>query len=244
MINWTIINDIFYMKRNNKLEYTLCIETTSNICGVALCLNNRIIYENNIDNGLNHSITLFDNIVDSLKCAGIDSNSLSHIKVSSGPGSFTGIRIGVSAALGMSIPYNTPIEYIDTLDTFLHGINTKNSIIISMIDARNERAYVSCYDGTNHNKVLDDQVIFIKDLVNLINKHFVKKQCIIYFVGPGAKVYKNYLSNSLNNKIKYVIKNTIIKSGNLYYSNGSISNCPIINYILASKAERESLVKR
>ena len=90
------------MKNIKSKNYILCLETTSNICGVAIICNDKILYENNLDKGLNHSITLFDNIDIALKKTKLSIKDIDVIKVSTGPGSFTGLRIGIAAALGLS----------------------------------------------------------------------------------------------------------------------------------------------
>ena len=220
-------------------KYILCIETTSSICGISLCSKEKLIYKSDLDLGLNHSVTLFNSIIKTFNKFKIDMNCIELIKVSSGPGSFTGIRIGISTALGLSTPYNTKIEYIDTLDTFCKDLYEENSILISMIDAKNDRAYISVYNGSNHNKLLNDQVIFIKDLVFLINKHFANTNYKIYFLGPGAIAYKNYLKANLTPSTNIRFTNNIIESGNLRFVKGKCSKIPLINYVLASKAERE-----
>ena len=109
------------MCKINHKNIILCIETTSNICGVALIDGNKVLYEKNLDTGLNHSITLFSNIQNALNKLNINISDIKLIKVSNGPGSFTGLRIGIAAALGLSKPYNTNIEYVDTLDSLAYN---------------------------------------------------------------------------------------------------------------------------
>ena len=220
-------------------KYTLCLETTSSVCGVSICENDKLIYKCDQDLGLNHSVTLFNSIDKAFSKLKIDMKSVDLIKVSSGPGSFTGIRIGISAALGLAIPYYTSIQYIDTLDTFYKDLYKDKSLLISLIDARNDRAYISIYNGVNHKKLLNDQVIYIKDLVYLINKHFKSMDSTIYFLGPGALAYKEFLILNIASNIKFDFKNNRIESGNLRFVKSKASKIPQINYVLASKAERE-----
>lgn len=213
-------------------KYIVCIETTSEVCGVSIGLDNKIIYSSNLNLGLNHSITLFENINNALSSLKIDMANVSKIKVSSGPGSFTGIRIGIACALGLSTPYNTKIEYVDTLDSLSFFID--KGLVCSLIDARVDRVYFSMY--YNHKKLIKDIIININDLIYLLNKHF--KNISLNLVGSGAIYYKKNFDGAL--KVDYKIyEDNIISSDNLLFAKGKISKTPIINYLLSSKAERE-----
>ena len=226
------------MKYNTKLEYVLCIETTSEICSVAIYSHDLLVDEINYDLGLNHSITLFTAINDLLIKNNINTKYVSKIKVSCGPGSFTGIRIGIACASGLSKANNIPIEYIDTLDSLTANAGSKSDFILSMIDARNNRVYFSFFD-TNYNKLIKDTVVDINDLIGLLNKYFVKKNVSIIFVGNGAKIYKNELKKKMNIKFNILNSNLSLKASFMQYKNGIIDKKPYINYILASKAEKE-----
>ena len=226
------------MKYNTKLEYVLCIETTSEICSVAIYSHDLLVDEINYDLGLNHSVTLFTAINDLLIKNNIDTKYVSKIKVSCGPGSFTCIRIGIACASGLSKANNIPIEYIDTLDSLTANAGSKSDFILSMIDARNNRVYFSFFD-TNYNKLIKDTVVDINDLIGLLNKYFGKKNVSIIFVGNGAKIYKNELKKKLNIKFNILNSNLSLKASFMQYKNGIIDKKPYINYILASKAEKE-----
>ena len=251
------------MNNINVKNNILCIETTSNICGVAIVCNNRIVYENNIDNGLNHSITLFDNISNALKKSNIDIKNINVIKVSNGPGSFTGLRIGIAAALGLSKPYNTKIEYVDTLDSLAHNLlsfHVKdenivrptigfkkacicNHFILSMIDARVDRVYISLFNGITFEKLSKDSIVTIDELCKNLNKLFINKKIDFTLVGSGAINYKNILKDKLNINFKIYDKFSYLRASSLANTSGIISQIPFTNYLLASKAEREKFNK-
>ena len=225
----------------NKLSdnMILTIETTSNICGVSLISNNKAIYDNDLNNGLNHSVSLCDNIDKALKYNKIDMSNIGVIKVSNGPGSFTGIRIGVSTALGLSKPYNTRIEYIDTLDSLAYNVKNKNDIIISMIDAKCDRAYISLYYSKTLKKVYKDYIVNIFSLCDELNNYFSNKNISFSFVGSAAVNYKKILKNKLLIKYKIYEAQSVLKSSALGFISGSTSLIPDLNYLLSSKAERE-----
>lgn len=227
------------MKKSDNSKRILTIETTSEICGVSIVEDNIILFENNINNGFNHSITLFDNIFNALKKCKIDVKDIDIIKVSNGPGSFTGIRIGVAAAVGLSEMYNTNIEYIDTLDSLAYNVHGKGDIIISMIDAKNDRVYSALYFSNGPKKIYNDFIINVYDLCNELNKNFKKTNICFSLVGSGAINYKKIFDKEL--KIKYSIlkKQSSLKASSLAFVKGDKYNIPNINYLLSSKAERE-----
>ena len=220
-------------------SYYLAIETTGRICGVAIGDNDKVLYESNLDLGLNHSVTLFNNIYDGVKKLGISFNDIKLIKVSMGPGSFTGIRIGIATALGISKANNIPIEYVDTLDSLAHNAKNNTSFVLSMIDARVSRVYLGFYENRTYRKLVNDYIINTSDLIGLLNKYFSDSNISFVFVGDGAVKYNDIFYKYL--KINYSIMNTNndLMASSLLLTKGVISNEPIINYMLASKAERE-----
>ena len=220
-------------------SYYLAIETTGRICGVAIGDNDKVLYESNLDLGLNHSVTLFNNIYDGVKKLGISFNDIKLIKVSMGPGSFTGIRIGIATALGISKANNIPIEYVDTLDSLAHNAKNNTSFVLSMIDARVSRVYLGFYENRTYRKLVNDYIINTSDLISLLNKYFSDSNISFVFVGDGAVKYKDVFYKDL--KINFSIMNTNndLMASSLLLTKGVISNEPIINYMLASKAERE-----
>lgn len=225
--------------KNKVNNYILAIDTTSKICGVAVISADRIVTETNLDRGLNHSVTLFDNIDNALKKSRITMKDVDRIKVSNGPGSFTGIRIGISAAVGLSEKYNTKIEYIDTLDALAYNIKGNDDIIISMIDARVDRVYLSVYDSKTLKKYTNDTVANIEELTKLLNRYSKSKNISLAFVGDGAINYKDYFTNNLNVKFKIYDKDSLLRASSVAFAKGKTSKVPVINYLLASKAERE-----
>lgn len=253
------------MKKYNNKNCILAIETTSNICGVAIINNNKVIYENNLDKGLNHSITLFENIDNAFKKTKLDIKDIDLIKVSNGPGSFTGLRIGIAAALGLSKPYNTLIEYIDTLDSLAYNIKGTmcknysieeynkqalkchnyndmyacNHFIISMIDAKVNRIYMSVYNAITLKKLSIDSIVSIDELCEILNKYFVNTNVEFLFVGSGAVNYKNIFKNQLKINYNILEKVSNLSASSLAFTNGIVSEVPFINYMLASKAERD-----
>ena len=227
------------MKKLDNKYTVLAIETTGKICGVSLITNNKIIYENNINSGLNHSVTLFNNINDALEATKTNISKINEIKVSNGPGSFTGIRIGVAAAIGLSEKYNTKISYVDTLDGLAYNIKNKGDVIISMIDAKYDRDYISIYFSSSLKKVYKDYIINVYDLCDMLNKNFKNCNIEFSFIGDGAVNYKNIITSNLNINYKIYTKYSSLKSSSIGFVDGEKFLKPDINYLIKPKAERE-----
>jgi tRNA threonylcarbamoyladenosine biosynthesis protein TsaB len=134
-------------------NYILAIETATKLCSVGIAKNGELIaiIELNNDN-YTHAENIHPFIVESLEKAGIQASELSAVSVSKGPGSYTGLRIGVSAAKGLSYALNIPLIGIETLDILALAIQseyknlTSESVICPVIDARRMEVFTRWYD--------------------------------------------------------------------------------------------------
>ena len=104
------------------MAYLLHIETTSTICSVSISENERIISSKEMNDGYSHAENLHLFIKEVINESNITINDLSAISISSGPGSYTGLRIGFSAAKGLSYALNIPLIKIDTLKSLSNSI--------------------------------------------------------------------------------------------------------------------------
>lgn len=133
----------------------LCLETATHVCSVALCNQSGVITFRDNEEGRSHAslLTVFiDNI---LKEQGINTSDLDAVAVSKGPGSFTGLRIGVSAAKGIAYASSIPLIGVDTTLSMFHGfLNSAKSeydftdkdLFIPAIDARRMEIYYSVFN--------------------------------------------------------------------------------------------------
>ena len=132
--------------------YILHLETSTKVCSVALSLNGKMIaLKETEEDGYSHgeNLTLF--IQDVLIQADISLKDLKAISVASGPGSYTGLRIGTSTAKGLCYPLNIPLIAIDSL-TCLKEIALEkhtNTTLCSLIDARRMEVYNLFYSSSN-----------------------------------------------------------------------------------------------
>jgi len=132
--------------------HILHIETSTKVCSVALSLNGKTIsLKETEEDGYSHgeNLTLF--IQDVLKQADISLKDINAVSVASGPGSYTGLRIGVSTAKGLCYPLNIPLIAIDALTSLKEIAKVKypESTLSPLIDARRMEVYNSFYSSSN-----------------------------------------------------------------------------------------------
>jgi tRNA threonylcarbamoyladenosine biosynthesis protein TsaB len=175
----------------------LNIETATKVCSVSLSINGKLIgLKETNDLQYEHAEKLFPFIEEILKESKISFKNLNAIAVSKGPGSYTGLRIGVSAAKGLCYALNIPLVGVSTLQSMAAGMKKKRSdyeLFCPMIDARRMEVYTAIYDQNNNLKRKIEALIvnenFCADIL-LNNK--------IVFFGDGAKKIEEILKINSN----------------------------------------------
>jgi tRNA threonylcarbamoyladenosine biosynthesis protein TsaB len=159
------------------LSYILNIETTTKNCSVSLAKDGKTLLCKEIaDQGYSHAEKLHVFIEEILKETKINFQEIKAIAVSKGPGSYTGLRIGVSTAKGLCYALGIPLISVDTMQVLAKQVITDNGLIVPMIDARRMEVYSAVFDS-NYNKIKDVQAeILTEDSYAEIDKN-------TYFVG-------------------------------------------------------------
>lgn len=126
----------------------LCIETATTNCSVALSDGGRVLAEKSVNEGYSHAEKLTLMIMDVLSDAGKTLAQTDAIAVSSGPGSYTGLRIGVSTAKGLCYGLDKPLISISTLEAMANGMKAESNgaLLCPMIDARRMEVYCALFD--------------------------------------------------------------------------------------------------
>lgn len=162
----------------------LCIDTSSTLCSVAILEDTILINKLELNNGLTHSETLMPLIKKLLDESNLSLNQIDLIVSDIGPGSFTGIRIGVSTAKAFSDSLNIPCVGISSLEVLAYNVKT-NGIICSSINCKNDNCYFSLYELIDGNyTVLEEPCAkTVSEVLDLLDKKYSDKS--IEFVGDG-----------------------------------------------------------
>lgn len=200
------------------MSYILSIETATKNCSVALSLNGEtLVCKELAEENFGHAEKLHIFINDVLASQNLTLNNLSAVAVSKGPGSYTGLRIGVSTAKGLCYALNIPLIAIDTLAVLAAAVKIENGVIIPMIDARRMEVFTQNFtcDGKVINEayaliIEEDSLSAIQGEIHLCGdgafkcKEVLAQQNIIYHedvLYPSAKyismlAYKKFLDNT------------------------------------------------
>jgi tRNA threonylcarbamoyladenosine biosynthesis protein TsaB len=173
------------------VAYILSIETSTTNCSVSLSFEGEtLVLKEDYDNNYSHAERLHVYIDQVLKQADIISSQLDAIAVSKGPGSYTGLRIGVSAAKGLCFALGKPLIAISTLEVLSHQVKTKEGIIIPMLDARRLEVYSAIFDN-GYNRLRETQA-------QVLNEDSFKsylEDSKVTFIGNGVSKTKGLINH-------------------------------------------------
>ena len=145
------------------MGFILNLETATKNCSVCLAQDGEVaVLKEFAGDGYAHAEKLHVFIEEALQEACITFKDIDAVAVSRGPGSYTGLRIGVSAAKGLCYALNIPLIAIDTLEVLAHKLSVKEGVIVPMIDARRMEAYTAIYDN-DYNKTRETKAEIITE---------------------------------------------------------------------------------
>ena len=179
----------------------LNIETSTTVCSVILAENGNIISKKETDEKNSHSSLLTVFIEEMFKELEINLSDIDAVAVSKGPGSYTGLRIGVSTAKGIAYGINKKLISVSTLQSMAWGMKqyllknkiefNENTLFCPMIDARRMEVYTAFYD-TNINMIKEISAEIIDE--NSFNNLLINNK--VYFFGDGANKCKTSITNN------------------------------------------------
>lgn len=198
---------------------TLCIDTSSKICAVAILDNDKLVKKIELNNGLTHSESLMPIIKDIFEETNLTLNDINLLICDIGPGSFTGIRIGIATVKAFSDSFNIPIIGVSSLTSLAYNVKNEG-LICSLIDCKNNNCYYSLYELKNNTYTLleEPSADSIENCIKLLNYKYNNQK--ITFVGDGALIYREHILSDCNNS-------------SIYFSDDEINDINILNLGLA-----------
>jgi N6-L-threonylcarbamoyladenine synthase len=181
-------------KRSSTKMYILGIDTSCKSGAVALySTETGIVSKMSIVVNLNHSDTIMEAVDCVLKFSGIKKRELSAIAVTIGPGSFTGVRVGLAVAMGIAFSLGIKIKAISTLDILAMQVSAESELVIPLVDARKGRVFYSVYKNEDGIKTKMEEYSDIELAVLLEN--YKEKKTV--FTGDGAKNYRSEIEKTM-----------------------------------------------
>ena len=198
----------------------LSIDTASDVCGVSILENNNLIEKFDEITKESHSQKLMPIIENAFKKTNLTIDDIDLIVCDVGPGSFTGIRIGVATVKAFCDSKDiTPIG-ISSLEALAYSIKNNSNIICSIINAKNDNCYFALYEKNKDNTLqtlIEPEAENIDTILSILNSYNLDtlNNQVISFVGDGSKVYKDKILEVFPNSIIADEKNDILDSYNL-----------------------------
>ena len=177
----------------------LAFETTAKAGSVALYENGKLLGEQYQNTGLTHSQTLMVMAEDLLKQCGKTVSDVTAVAVAEGPGSFTGVRIGVAAAKGFAWGKNIPCYGVSTLEAMAETLGIFEGYVCSVMDARRSQVYNALFyvNRSSIERVKEDRAIALSEL----SEELKTLDGPIYLVGDGSDLTYRTLSDEIPNLV-------------------------------------------
>lgn len=169
----------------------LGIDTSANVASAAICEigeNPRVIASGSINTKLTHSQTLMPFIESLLSNSKTELSDIDAFAVSVGPGSFTGLRIGVSAIKGMAYGLNKPCKAVSTLLGLAYNFTVTDCVLCAVMDARCNQVYNALFEIKDGkvSRITEDRALFIPELLEELDEKYSDKRIIL--AGDGAEL--------------------------------------------------------
>lgn len=220
----------------------LGIDASAITAGCALCEGDKIVAEQFLNTRHTHSETLLPMISSMLKSAGVELSDLEKIAVSAGPGSFTGLRIGISTAKGLADAAGKPCVSVSTLEAIANNFLGVDGVICACMDARCKQVYNALFKSENGviTRLCEDRAISLADL----SAELEKLDGNVILAGDGAELVHSFTEG------KYTLSPPLMRfqrgSGVCFAALNAPEIAPAAlmpTYLRLPQAERERLAR-
>lgn len=234
----------------------LSVESSSVVAGAAIVSDDKIIYEGFLNFKKNHSCVLMPMVEAAFEASGFGLKDIDVFAVTSGPGSFTGLRIGIATVKGLSAASGKPIAPIPTLDALAYNIpvdiikcqtSSQSAIVCPILDARRDQVYTSIYNWQNNGYIRlgDYMALPVTELAEIL----ICYNEPVVFVGDGIPVYKDFLRAKMQDRalfapphLMYQRPSVIALLGAKYFRDGLCVDSAQLQpfYLRKSQAEQKA----
>ncbi len=224
----------------------LSVDTSSNVATVAVTDDEKLVCEILVNTKKTHSQTLMPMIDSALKQSELEISDIDLIASANGPGSFTGLRIGVSAVKGLAHAMDIPVVGVSILTAMAYNLPFCEYVISPILDARRDQVYNAVYEWSDGElkEVFKPRALSVDELID----EFLTSEKKVVFLGDGVSVHREYIKEKLGDKAVFapVSANEQRASGlaaaaKKLYDEGKAVSCyelaPI--YLRKPQAERE-----
>lgn len=175
----------------------LSIDSSSQVATVALVKDDSLISEYTLNYKREHSVLVMDMVEKLLKDNNLDINDIDGFVVSKGPGSFTGLRIGMATVKGLSFGSNKPYVSVSSLDALAYSLINFDGIICPIMDALRDNVYTCLYKNENGSLIplINHSALDLSELTEILKEKNEK----VIFTGDGVSKHKEYLLNNVPN---------------------------------------------
>ncbi|MCR5272422.1 MAG: tRNA (adenosine(37)-N6)-threonylcarbamoyltransferase complex dimerization subunit type 1 TsaB [Lachnospiraceae bacterium] len=226
----------------------LALDSSSLVAGVAVLCDEKLVGEFTVNYKKTHSQTLLPMLDMLAKMIELDMNTLDAIAITSGPGSFTGLRIGSATAKGLAMALDKPIIPVKTVDALAYNLWGSANLVCPIMNARRNQTYTGLYEFKDGEMVtLKEQcAVDIKEIIEIINE----KNRPVTFLGDGMEVFRESIAENIKVPYDFAPANknehsaaSVGALGMILYKKGvmetSFEHKP--DYLRLSQAERERL---
>ncbi len=224
----------------------LGVDTSAVAASAAVIKDGKLISEAYLNTGLTHSQTLMELIDSALRNASLGFSEIDAVAVAAGPGSFTGIRIGVSAVKGLCFTQDKPCFSVSTLEAMAQSADIDGFLIVPVMDARCMQVYTAVFEkcGDEVCRLIDDAPLKLEELYEILKKYERK----VLLIGDGADLAYSFLFEKgldvrkFSEIFKFQHASGVAIAAYRHYNKGEgfISASELVpSYLRLSQAERE-----
>ncbi|MDR1801100.1 MAG: tRNA (adenosine(37)-N6)-threonylcarbamoyltransferase complex dimerization subunit type 1 TsaB [Lachnospiraceae bacterium] len=223
----------------------LAIESSALTASVALCDEFNILAQYSVYHKKTHSQTLLPMIDEIMRMSELTPSDLDAVAVTKGPGSFTGLRIGMASAKGLCLALDIPVIAVSTLEALAANLIGSRENISPIMDARRNQVYTGLYDALRLPKALEkERAIGILQWIDILNK----RGEAVAFLGDAVAVHADTIAKSIKVPFRFASANQLLQSAASlsviavdYYKKGIFADVDglVPEYLRLSQAERE-----